>query len=117
MTAWWTPETSNMIGAFGGAGVGILGGILGTAIGVLAPKGIGRSVVLGMQMAVAGLGAGCLVTGIVAVVIGQPYTVWYPLVLIGFVATAVLGGLIPVTRNAYRHAEQRKLDAQEMLRS
>ena len=44
MSPWWYAYDGNLIGAYGGAAIGVLGGILGTAAGVLAPRGKGRRV-------------------------------------------------------------------------
>ena len=56
-------------------------------------------------------GVVCLVLGIVALVLGQPYAVYYPLLLIGVLA-AVLGGVgIPVSRQRFAEAELRRMQA------
>lgn len=116
-TPWFSTETSALVGGIGGAAVGVLGGCLGAAAGVLAPKGKGRGFVLGTMMACAVLGVCLLIAGIFAVSTGQPYGVWYPLVLLGAIMTGVLGGLIPVVRKRYAEAEQRRLDADDLRRS
>lgn len=116
MQAWWTDQTAAYIGAFGGSGVGILGAILGTLSGVVVPKGKCKSLVYSLFGIVVALGIATLITGIVAVVLGQPYAVWYPLVLLGFIPTVVLASIFPAVRMRYAQADQRKLDAQEILR-
>lgn len=116
-TPWFSTETSALVGGIGGAAVGILGGCVGAAAGVLAPKGKGRGWVLGTMTSCAALGCLLFLAGIIAVSTGQPYGVWYPLVLLGALMTGVLGGLIPVVRKRYAEAEQRKLDAEDLRRS
>lgn len=114
MTQWWTPETGTYVGAFGGAGLGLLGAIVGPLCGYLVPRNRGRGVVLGMLGALTLIGAALLVTGVVALVESQPYHVWFPLTLMGFVGTAVGTPLFFATRMRYRAMEQRKMDAELM---
>lgn len=116
-TPWFDARSSAMFGGIGGAAAGVLGGVVGAAGGILAPKGKGRGFVLGSMMVGAIFGVLALLTGIVALVLGQPYHVWYPLFLLGAVLGGVMGGLIPVVRRRYREAEQRRLDADALRRS
>ena len=39
VTEWWSQSFATYLGAFGGAGLGVIGGTLGAAMGILAPKG------------------------------------------------------------------------------
>lgn len=113
---WW----SSAMGGYVGGGIGILGalaGIIGALIGVCAPRAKARRLVISLVVAGILLGVALLITSIVAIFLGQPRHVWYPLLLGGCVLSAVLGGLLPVTLNAYRQAELRKLDAQSLRRS
>ena len=114
---WFSTETGTYLGAFGGAAIGVLGGTLGAAAGVLAPKGKGRGPVLGTMMTLAVLGAITFVIGLVGLILGQPYAVWYPLLLLGGITGGVLGGLTPVIKKRYAEAEQRRLDADALRRS
>jgi hypothetical protein len=114
MTEWFTQTQSVYIGAFGGAGVGVLGGILGPMAGVLAPRGKAKGLVLGLHGTVVVLGVIVLIAGIVAVSTGQPRHVWYPLLLGGGILTCVMGGLFPVVLGRYRAAEQRRMQAAEL---
>lgn len=95
----------------GGVG-GTLAGILGAAAGTLAPRGRGRKVVLGLMTLGAALGGLMALVGAYAFFTGQPYGIWYPLLLCGIIFAAVMGPLVPVVRRVYDRAEQRKLDAE-----
>jgi hypothetical protein len=109
---WFDPiKFGALYGGLGGGLFGTLGGILGAAAGVLAPKGKGRTVILGAFTLLMGVGIANLTLGIYAVIQGQPYGIWYPLVLLGIILTAVVGGLRPVVRKRYQEAEMRKIDA------
>ncbi|MHC4941279.1 MAG: hypothetical protein ACYTHK_20305 [Planctomycetota bacterium] len=116
MSAWWTETMGTYIGAYGGAGVGVAGGLYGAVGGVLAQKGKARGVVIGAHLALLALGAVTLVTGVVAVVMGQPRHVWYPLCLIGGILTCVMGPLFPPMKQRYVDAEQRRVEAERIRR-
>ena len=115
-TPWFSERTGIMIGAFGGAGIGLLGGAIGVAGSLLVPKGKGRRFVLGALMAGMICGIVCLLAGITAVILDQPYAVWYPLTMLGAIPTAVMGGLLPAMRRRYAEAEQRRMDADDLRR-
>jgi MFS family permease len=115
MIEWWTQHEAALFGAISGSAVGGVGGLYGALVGVLAPKGIGRRVLIPIHVGIVILGFGGLVAGVVAACTNQPYHVYYPLLLIGGIVTFVMGGLLPVVIIRYRQAESRKVDA-ELLR-
>jgi MFS family permease len=117
VTPWFGERTGIYIGSFGGAGIGVLGGILGAVAGVFAPQGKGRGFVLGSMFGGAILGGLTLLTGLVALLLSQPYHVWYPMVMLGALVGGVFGGLTPLMRRRYMEAEQRRLDADALRRS
>jgi len=115
---WFDPiHFGALYGGLGGGILGGLGGVLGAATGVLAPKGKGRSFILGAFTVMMVIGVGNLVVGLFALFEGQPYGIWYPLVLIGGILTIVLGGLRPVVRKRYEQFEERKIEAAAFRRA
>lgn len=114
--AWFDNSEAGLVGGIGGAAVGVLAGVYGALTGVLAPRGIGRRAMLTAHVILIVLGVCGLGVGVYALAAGQPYHVWYPFVLMGFVLTAVLGGLLPVVRRRYDEAEQRRIDAEALRR-
>ena len=65
-------------------------------------------------------GAISLIVGVVAVIGGQPYAVYYPALLTGFIVTLVIGINIRTIRMRYELLELRKMrtrDAQDEGRS
>ncbi len=114
---WFSPEFGNNLGAYAGSGIGVLGGLLGGLCGVLVPRGKGKNVVLPLMLAFAVLGVLLLLTGIIAVVLSQPFTVYFTFLLLGFVLTTVFGTLTPVMHKLYRAAEERQMEADALRRS
>ena len=87
-----------------------------TLVGVLAPRGKGRAFVMALHWSALALGAVFIVAGITAVVGGQPYGVWYALLLPGLLMVVLMGTMTPVIRLRYRQAEHRRLQAEEFRR-
>jgi len=115
---WFDPiRFGALYGGVGGGLLGGLGGILGAATGVLAPKGKGRSFILGAFMLLILVGIVNFVVGLYALLMGQPYGIWFPLLLIGIVLTTVLGTLRPVVRKRYQDVEARKMEAAAFRRT
>lgn len=94
--------------------LGILGAIYGTLAGVFVPRGQARNVILGLAWVAIGLSVILLLVGLGALVSGSAYTVWYPLVLTGFIGAAVFGGLMPVVKRQYQQAEMRRMKAMDL---
>ena len=117
MTPWWNAQDGNLIGAYGGASIGVLAGIIGTLAGSLAPRGKAKSLVFTAFLSLLFIGVCSLVAGLVALAIRQPWHVWYPLTLLGGIITIVVPIQIPNLRARYSQAEQRKLQAEELRRT
>jgi hypothetical protein len=111
---WFEPNTFGAYaGAILGGGGGSLAGIWGALAGALAPKGKAKPLILGMGVAIAAAGAIMAGIGLYAWIAGQPYGIWYPLLLAGAVLMFVCGGLVPVVRKRYAEAEARRLTAEQ----
>lgn len=106
-SGWWSDSTGGLIGGIGGTILGLLGGLIGTLAGV----GKGKKLVLVVSTTMAGLGAMVLITGIYGVATGQPYAVFYPLLLLGGMMT--LTGLVTlfVVPSRFRDIELRRMQA------
>lgn len=107
------PWFSEQQAAWGGATAGMLAGLGGAAIGIVAGRRRNRRLV---EVALAvGLAVGVvsLAAGGIAFVASQPRHVWYPLVLIGLVLTFVDGLLLPGIRRSYAAAELHRIRAMD----
>jgi hypothetical protein len=98
-----------------GTVLGMLGGVYGTAVGVLAPRGKARGAVMAMHWTFVAISVVLLAAGVVALVQGQPYGVWYGLGLAGLIGTIVFGVNTVTVVRAYEMAERRKMSAQDAL--
>jgi hypothetical protein len=102
--AWYDP---NWYAWIPGSTLGLVGGLWGALVGILAPRGRARSFVVGYTWAVLVACAGLLAAGAVALVCGQPYGVWFFLGLPGLIGLIVIGANAPTVYWAYRAAEAR----------
>lgn len=107
--AWWDERHGGLIGGGLGAGIGILGGIVGTAAGL----GLGRRWVIPLCWAMIAVGSACLLAGLVALVLRQPFYVSYPLLLIGVICPCVIGFNLRTIRRRYDEHELRRMAAQD----
>jgi hypothetical protein len=103
--AWWSNRAAGWIGGIGGSVLGCLGSILA----VLAAKGRCRGLVIWTLFALIGIGILVAVAGVAAVVIGQPYTVWFPLVLIGVLLLTILPFRLRQYQRGYEDLEMRRM--------
>ena len=113
---WFDPQTAGMIGGFAGAGVGIIfGGIGGPLMGYAAPRGKWKPLIIGMFAAGITLGLVSLAIGLYALSDKQPYHVWYPFTLVGGIMIFVEACILPGILKQYRIAEERAVDAAQLL--
>lgn len=82
-------------------------------MGTLAGCGKARRFVLTLDACLIGLGVMSLVAGVIALALGQPYAVYYPLLLGGIILTAVCGGIRPGLRHGYEQRELRRMAAMD----
>ncbi|HZR29328.1 MAG TPA: hypothetical protein VFA71_11185 [Terriglobales bacterium] len=106
-SAWWTDRQGGLAGGIGGSTLGLLG----AAIGILSAKGRGRSFVIGLMISLIAIGLAALAAGTYALARGQPFGVFYPLMLGGGLAAIICGSLIPATRKRYAEIELRRIVA------
>jgi hypothetical protein len=105
--AWWSDQTAGWIGGAAGSAVGLLG----AAIGTLCTLGRGRRFVMAGLLALGVSGLALLAVGLVALALGQPYAVWYPLVLMGVLDPVLAFSLLPTARRRFEEIELRRMQA------
>ncbi|MCI0638288.1 MAG: hypothetical protein L0Y72_05925 [Gemmataceae bacterium] len=108
-SGWWGERSAGWIGGLGGAFVGILGG----TIGVLAGLGKARRLVIGLCIFCIAIGVTAFLVGVVAVLVGQPWHVCYPLLMGGGIAASVCGFNLPGINRRYQQLELRRMTAMD----
>jgi hypothetical protein len=98
-----------------GAAYGVAAGLMGGLVGWLAPRGRARSFIVRAWFALWAVALLLLAAGFVALAKGQPWGVWYALLLPGAVGTLVVGANAPVVLRAYQKVEERRLAAKDLL--
>lgn len=105
---WFNPQWSflpgTLLGGLGGPALGILAG-------VLAPQGKARTLVYGVNCFLTLAGIVMLVLGLIALLTGQPYAIWYALLLPGVMGTCLFGSAFWIIGQRYRQAEMRQMQA------
>jgi hypothetical protein len=89
---------------------GCYGGLFGCLAGFLVPRGKGRRLMMGMIIFPVLAGIVHLTVGITAFLVGQPFHVCYPFVLVG-VGLLFAFSFAPMIRRGYAQAEQRRMQA------
>jgi hypothetical protein len=105
--AWWGDRTGGIIGGT----LGSLLGLIGAVVGLLAGLGRGRSAAQAMLWITAVLGTVSLALALAALVLSQPYAVWYPLLLIGVLGLVFGLGGMPFLRLRFQQTELRRMQA------
>lgn len=105
--AWWSTNLGNKLGAYLGSLIGILGGI----VGWLGGKGKARGFVMASLGSLLVFGLCSLVAGLAALILRQPYMVYYPLLLLGIIPAAVSVSCLRPFRRRYEEAELRRMSA------
>jgi hypothetical protein len=104
---WWSVRDGAWLGAIAGSAIGLVGALLG----VLRSRGRAMRLCVVLAAGVMGVGVVFLGLGVAALVAKQPYHVFYPPLLVGLIATVVMGGLLPTLRRATLEQEHRRMQA------
>jgi hypothetical protein len=105
--AWWSDRQGGMLGGLAGGTLGVLGAL----VGILAGTGRARRLVLGLLELMIVICAAALLLGLTALTLGQPYAVYYPLLLLGVIGVAVPAGLRSSLKKRYEQLELRRMSA------
>ena len=94
---------------------GLAAALVGALVGALAPRGRARNFIMRSWLVLWLAAVVLLVAGFVALFTGQPWGVWYALLLPGAVGTLVVGANSYAVAKAYRMVEERRLAAKDLL--
>ena len=104
----------SLYGWIPGTVLGVVGGLTGGLIGTLASRGRARRFVLSLWGLMLGSSLVQLIVGLYALYCGQPYGIWYALLLPGVLGTVIFGLNLLVILKLYREAEERRLIARDL---
>lgn len=110
--AWWSDRTGGLVGGLGGAFLGVF---LGGCLGPLIASGKARGFVMASYLAVGVLCVGLLSLGVVAWTIGQPYGVYYPLLLLGGLGAVLSAVGFRQARHKYHDSELRRMTSLDVI--
>ena len=120
MDPWWTQQQAGVLGGLVGGVIvgGLFGGIGGGLGGPLAPKGLCKNLVVGFYIFGIAFGLALLGVGLYALIVGQPFHVWFWPVQAGGLLALLYAILLPtVILRAYRMHDARRLAAEELRRA
>ena len=103
-------RVAGMAGGIAGAVVGCVGAL----IGLLTSLGRARRFVIALAMSLIAVGATSFIAGMIAFAWSQPYSLFYPLLLVGFIACIVPLGLLSSIRRRYEEIELRTMRAHDI---
>lgn len=98
-----------------GTAFGVLAGLYGAFVGIMAPRGKARSLVMGFGVFFECVSVAMLIAGAVLWIQGMPYAVWYAILLPGFVGTLVFSQIFYTIPRAYTLVETRKMQARDII--
>jgi len=98
-----------------GTAYGCIAGLMAALVAWLVPRGRARTFILRAWFALWASAIVLLVLGIVALLTGQPWGIWYGLLLPGVIGTLVVGGNFLVILEKYREVEERRVAAKDLL--
>ncbi len=105
--AWWSERTGGFIGGIGGTSLGCYASLLS----ILASRGRARALVLASWRILLLIGVFLLLTGLAAILLHQPYEVWFVLVLSGALLVGIAPARLRQVRRNYEELELRKISA------
>jgi hypothetical protein len=112
MEPWFDP---NHYAWIPGSAYGVTAGLFGGLVARLASRGHAKNLVLGAWIALWAVAIVLLGIGVVALIQGQPWGVWYGFLLPGSIGTLVVGANSFVVLRSYKTSEERRLAAKDLF--
>lgn len=112
MQLWFSP---NQYAWIPGTAYGVAALLMAGLVVWLVPRGRARQFILRAWFALWAAAAALLIVGMVALIRGQPWGVWFGFLLPGAVGTLVVGVNSLVILKRYRDVEERRVAAKDLL--
>lgn len=110
---WFDPQTSSMVGGLGGI-LGCVVGAWGGLAGIFVRKGKYKRLILSYAIVLLFISIVSLCTGVFALLLKQPFHVWYPMGLFGLTVTSVLLPNFFFIKGIYRKLELKKMTLDDL---
>ena len=107
---WWSSRMAGLLGGITGSVIGCIGALIGTLAGLCKARKVVFSLLAGLLV----FGVGCLILGLVAVILAQPYSVYYGPLITGFLCTILPLVLYREIRKRYEEKELRKIKSMDI---
>lgn len=108
--SWWDDRAAAWIGTIGGTLLGVLGGLIGFFSQRKSMPGLTRK----LELAMASIGGVTLFAGLIALVLRQPYGVYYPLLMLGLIAAICGTMLLKRHQTEQAEIELRQMEAMDL---
>jgi len=109
---WFNP---NQYAWIPGTAYGLAAGLAAGLVVWLVPRGRARNFIVRVWFMLSAVAVALLIVGFVALAQGQPWGVWYGLLLPGAIGTLVVGANSVAIQKRYREVEERRLAAKDLL--
>ena len=110
---WWSDRTAGVAGGAAGALIGCLAALLNS----LAARGRARPFVVATLVTLIALGASLAFLGLAGLSLHQPYTVWFPLLLLATLLLVILPTRLRHYRRHYETIELRRMNSMDTVNS
>jgi len=97
-----------------GAVEGVLGGAWGAAVGILAPQGRGRGILIPWGMLLLAASVGMLAAGLALLSMGLKWFIWETWLTTGALGSSVFFWCLRIARRRYEEAEMRRISASDI---
>ncbi len=98
-----------------GTALGLVAGLMAGLVVWLVPRGRAKNIIVPAWFTFWGVAVALFIAGLVALAQGQPWGVWYGLLLPGVIGTLVIGANSVVILKRYREVEERRLAARDLF--
>jgi hypothetical protein len=109
---WFDP---NQYAWIPGTVYGVAAALMGAVVGWLVPRGRSRQLILRAWFTLWAVAVALLLAGAAALMDGQPWGIWFGMLLPGAIGTLVVGANSLVILKAYQVVETRRLAAKDLL--
>ena len=109
---WFNP---NQYAWIPGTAYGLAAGLAAGLVVWLVPRGRARNFIVRAWFMLSAVAVALLIVGFVALAQGQPWGVWYGLLLPGAIGTLVVGANSVAIQKRYWEVEERRLAAKDLL--